>query len=267
MSNQIHPTAIINPKAELGNDIIIGPYVNIEDNVIIGNGTKIMQGAFIGYGARIGQNCTIHPHAIISNVPQDLKFKDVPSTGEVGDGTVIREFATLHRGTEARMRSAVGKNCFIMAYAHIAHDCLLGDNVILANSVQMGGHTTIDSFATIGGLTAIHQFSKIGSYVMVGGNCSVRKDVPPYGLYTGEPLAFMKLNIIGLRRKGFSPETIRTIEKAYNILYGSKTIFSKAIQSIKDTMEITPEVQNIISFVEQSDRGIVRAFKGRNPIE
>jgi UDP-N-acetylglucosamine acyltransferase len=260
MSNQIHPTAIINPKAELGQNISIGPFVYIEEDVVIGDDTKIMNGAFLGSGARIGKNCKVHPYAIISNVPQDLKFRDLRTTFEIGDNTTIREFAALHRGTEFRMKSMVGKNCFIMAYVHIAHDCFIGDNVIIANSVQMGGHVTIGDFVNIGGLTAIHQFAKIGSHSMVGGSSKVRKDVPPYALVSDEPLSFMKINVIGLRRRGFTPDTLKNIEKAYDIIYFSKLNVTQALQRIKETMEITPEVHNIISFIEGSERGIVRGY-------
>jgi UDP-N-acetylglucosamine acyltransferase len=263
MSTQFHPTAIVSPKAKIADNVIIGPFVHIHDDVVIDEGTEIMNGAVIAKGARIGKNCIIHPYAIISNVPQDLKFTDIDSTAEIGDNTTIREFVTVHRGTEARKRSTIGKNCFIMAYAHIAHDCIIGDSVIIANSVHMGGHCSIGDFTNVGGLTAIHQFSKIGSYCMVGGTSRVRKDIPPYALVSDDPVAFMKINMIGLRRRGFTPEVLRIIEETYNIIYFSKMNVTQALKKLKESDNIIPEVQSIISFIESSDRGIVRACGSR----
>ncbi len=263
MSTMIHPTAIIDPKAKIGENVEIAPFVSIHADVEIGDNTKIMNGAFIGKGARIGKDCVIHPYASVSNIPQDLKFKEMETTFEIGDGTTIREFATLHRGTEHSMKSKVGKNCFIMSYVHIAHDCFIGDNTIIANSVQMGGHCRIGNFVNIGGLTAIHQFSKIGDYCMVGGNRSVNKDIPPFSLVAGEPLRWAKINIIGLRRRGFTPEQIETINNAYDTLYFSGLMVSDAVKKIKETFEITKEVKMILDFIEGSDRGIIRSISGR----
>jgi UDP-N-acetylglucosamine acyltransferase len=260
MGTIIHPTALVDPKAKLGENVEIGPFVNVHGDVVIGDNTKIMNGAFISKGARIGNNCVIHPFASVSNVPQDLKFKDIETTFEIGDNTTIREFTALHRGTAHSMKSKIGANCFIMAYVHVAHDCFIGDNTIIANSVQMGGHCHIGDCVNIGGLTAIHQFSKIGSYCMVGGNRSVNKDIPPFSLVTGEPLLWAKINVIGLRRKGFTLEQLKTIETVYNTLYFSKLNVSQAVKKIKETMEITNEVKMIIDFIEDSDRGIVKSI-------
>lgn len=266
MSTMIHSAAIVDPKAKLGENVEIGPFVDIHADVEIGDNTKIMNGAFIGKGARIGKNCVIHPYASVSNIPQDLKFKDIETTFEIGDNTTIREFATLHRGTEHSMKSKIGSNCFIMAYVHVAHDCFIGDNTIIANSTQMGGHCRIGNFVNIGGLTAIHQFSKIGDYCMVGGNRGVNKDIPPFSLVTGEPLRWAKINVIGLRRRGFTPEQIKMIDSVYDTLYFSKLIVSAAVKKIKDTFEMTKEVKMIIDFIEDSERGIIRSISGKSTV-
>jgi UDP-N-acetylglucosamine acyltransferase len=264
MSNLIHPSAVIDSKAEIGKQVEIGPFVSIHGDVVIGDNTKIMQGAFIGKGARIGNGCTIHPYAIISNTPQDLKYKEIDTTFEVGDNTVIREFATLHRGTEHSLKSKVGKNCFIMAYAHIAHDCFVGDNTIISNSVQMGGHCIIGNFVNIGGLSAIKKKKKIADYCMVGGHRGVNKDIPPFSLCAGEPLVWAKVNIIGLRRRNFSPEQISTIESVYKTLYFSGLMVSHAVKKIKDSFDMTEEVKMIVDFIEKSKRGIIRSIANRN---
>jgi len=264
MSSLIHPSAIIDSKAKIGKNVEIGPFVSIHGDVVIGDNTKIMQGVFIGKGARIGTGCTVHPYAIISNTPQDLKFKEMDSTVEIGNNTVIREFVTLHRGTEHSLKSKIGSNCFIMAYAHIAHDCTVGDHTIIANAVQMGGHCTIGNFVNIGGLTAIHQFSRIGDYAMVGGHRGVNKDIPPFSLCTGEPLVWAKVNVIGLRRRNFSSEQIATIKSVFKTLYFSGHMVSNAVKKIKDGFEMTTEVQMIIDFIEGSKRGILRSIASRS---
>ena len=264
MNNLIHSSAIIDSKAELGKHVEIGPFVSVHGDVVIGDNTKIMQGAFIGKGARIGSGCTIHPYAIVSNVPQDLKYKELDSTFEIGDNTTVREFATLHRGTEHSLTSKVGKECLIMAYAHIAHDCFIGDNSIIANAVQMGGHCLIGNFVNIGGLTAIHQFTKIGDYSMVGGHRGVNKDIPPFSLCTAEPLVWAKVNDIGLRRRNFSVEQISIIKSVYKTLYFSGLIVSHAIKKIKESFEMTKEVKMIVDFIESSERGIIRSISNRS---
>ncbi len=264
MGTFIHSAAIVDPKAKLGENVEIGPFVTVHGDAVIGDNTKIMNGAFIGKGARIGNNCVIHPYAVVSNVPQDLKFKDIETTFEIGDNTTIREFTALHRGTEHSMKSKIGSNCFIMAYVHVAHDCFIGDNTIIANSVQMGGHCKIGDYVNVGGLTAIHQFSKIGSYCMVGGNRSVNKDIPPFSLVTGEPLLWAKINVIGLRRRGFTPDQITLIEAVYDTLYFSKLNVSQAVQKIKATFEMTKEVKMIVDFIEESNRGILKSIENKS---
>ncbi|HTR81837.1 MAG TPA: acyl-ACP--UDP-N-acetylglucosamine O-acyltransferase [Bacteroidota bacterium] len=257
MSTQIHPTAVVSPKAEIGDGVVIGPFTVVEADVVIGKGTSIGPHVYCADGARIGENCRIHNGAVVATVPQDLKFKNERTTFEIGDSTTIREFCTLNRGTAEHMKSTVGSNCLLMAYVHVAHDCQIGDNVILANSVQMGGHVTIEDWVVIGGVTAIHQFASIGRHTMVGGHFRVSKDVPPYILAGGDPLTFEGLNVIGLRRRGFSNETLESLTHAYHILYQSKLNVSQGIQKIKEEMKVTPEVQQLLSFVERSERGII----------
>jgi UDP-N-acetylglucosamine acyltransferase len=258
MGTQIDSRAVVSPKAGLGNDVVVGPFTVIEDDTVIGDGTEIGSSVLIASGARIGRNCKIHHCAVISGLPQDLKFKDAKTTLEIGDNTIVREFCSLHRGTEATKRTIVGSDCFLMAYVHVAHDCRVGNNVILANSVNMGGHVAIDDYTIVGGIVAIHQFCKIGRNVIVGGGFRVFKDVPPYIRAGKEPLAYNGLNIIGLRRRGFSPEAIASIDKAYHLLYQSGLNVTQAVERIKAEMQITPEVQNILDFIAKSERGIIR---------
>lgn len=256
----IHPTAIVGANARIADGVTVHPYAIVEDDVTIGEGTTIGPRAYIANGARIGKNCKIHNGAVVSTPPQDLSYDNEPTTFEMGDNTTIREFCTLNRGTKKQhFKSAVGSNCLLMAYTHVAHDCIIGNNVIIANSVQMAGHVTIDDYAIIGGLTAIHQFVNIGAYTMVGGHFRIPKDIPPYIMAGGWPVSFERLNVIGLRRRGFSKEVIDAINEAYRILYLSKLNVSQGIERITSTMTIIPEIQRIIDFVAKSKRGIVTA--------
>jgi UDP-N-acetylglucosamine acyltransferase len=265
MSTQIHPTAIVSSKAQLGDSVVIDPYSIIQDDVVIGDGTWIGPHATIQNGARIGKNCKIHQSVAVSAPPQDLSYKNEPTTFELGDNSTIREFCTLNRGTKKQhFKSTVGSNCLLMAYTHVAHDCIIGNNVIIANSVQMAGHVSIDDFAIIGGLTAIHQFVTIGAYTMIGGGFRVIKDVPPYIMAGGYPVAFERLNIIGLRRRGFTQEAIDSLNDAYRILYLSKLNVSQGVEKIKETMSITPEVQNLLNFIAKAQRGIIVARRHPN---
>ncbi len=270
MPIQIHPTAIIDPKAQFGKDVQVGPYAIIEGDVIIGENSIIHHHAFIANGARIGANCSVHHSAVVANTPQDLKFKGTEKTSvEIGDGTTIREFATIHRATEHTGNcnagtndgvTRIGKNCLIMAYSHVAHDCLVGDNVILSNSAQLGGHVTVESFAIIGGLTGLHQFSLIGGYSMVGGGLMITKDIPPYSLIGDQPARFGGINRIGLERRGFSSEKIEAIKKAYKFVYYSGLNVADGIASIEKDPELAiPEVMSIVEFIKKSDRGIISA--------
>ena len=248
----------ISKKAKIGKNVIIKSFSIIEDDVEIGDNVEIGSNVLIANGARISDNVKIHHGAVVATVPQDLKFGGEVTTMEIGEGTVIREFATLNRGTNHSKKSVVGKNCFLMAYSHVAHDCVIGNDVIIANSVHMGGHVTINDFTIIGGGVVIHQFSKIGERVMVGGGFRVVKDLPPYILAGGYPMKYEGINVIGLRRKGFTDEQVSLIKKAYDEIYHSELNFGDAVKRIRETFELTPEIMSIINFIESSERGIVK---------
>ncbi|MCB0278554.1 MAG: acyl-ACP--UDP-N-acetylglucosamine O-acyltransferase [Calditrichaeota bacterium] len=261
MATNIHPSAIIDPAAKIGNNVTIGPYSIIEKDVIIGDNCHIMSHVSILDGSRLENNVRIHQSAVIAGVPQDLKFKGEKTTVEIGEGSVIREFCTLNRGTEYRHKTVLGKGCFLMAYVHLAHDVVIGDKTIIANAVQIAGHVEIGSQSTVGGLVPIHQFVKIGDHAFIGGGFRCVKDVPPFVLAMGEPLVFGGVNIIGLQRKGFSEELIQNIKAAYKILYYKKLLRKDAIQAIKDSVPMSPEIENIITFVEAAERGLISTRK------
>ena len=254
---QIHPQAIVDKKAQLGEDVTVGPFTIIESNTIIGNGTWIASGALIANGARIGKNCEIHHGAVIGTVPQDLKFGGEETEIIIGDRTIIREYCDLNRGTHHRGKTTIGSDCLLMAYAHAAHDCIVGDHVIMANAVQLGGHVDIEDWVILGGVTGVHQFCRVGQHAMIGGHFRAVQDVPPYILTAGEPLRFGGLNVIGLRRRGFSSEQILALKKAYRLLYRSELNTTQAIRRIKEEMEITTEIQNVLDFINKSERGII----------
>ena len=253
----IHSTAIVDSKAQLGDNVSVGPFSVIDADVVIADGTSVASHVYIADGARIGANCKIHKGAVVATLPQDLKFGFEKSTFEIGDNTTVREFCTLNRGTNDRGKSVVGTNCLLMAYVHIAHDCFIGDNVILANSVQVAGHVDIEDYAIIGGLTGIHQFCRIGQHVMIGGGFRACKDVPPYILAMGEPLQYGGINSIGLRRRGFSAESMSALKKAYRLLYRSKLNVSQAVERIKAEVADSLEVKNILDFIEKAERGLI----------
>lgn len=255
---KIHPTAIVDPDAQLGAEVKIGALAVVSEDVIIGDNSRIGNGAFLDSGTRIGKNCSIGHFAVLGNPPQDLKYANEKTYLEVGDGTTIREFATLNRGTTYHYRTVIGQNCFIMTYAHIAHDCIIGDEVIIANAVNMGGHVEIHSQASIGGLTAIHQFVKIGQHAFVGGGLRVNKDIPPFIRAMGEPIRYGGTNHIGLSRKGFSREVILEIKRAYKLIYHSKYTVKEAVQAIGEQLKPLDEIQAIIEFIDRSERGLIR---------
>ncbi|MFA6662421.1 MAG: acyl-ACP--UDP-N-acetylglucosamine O-acyltransferase, partial [Bacilli bacterium] len=211
-------------------------------------------------GTRIGKNCVIFPGAVIGAVPQDLKFSGEDTTVEIGDNTTIREYVTINRGTAARNKTAVGNNCLIMAYCHVAHDCIVGNNVIMSNSVQLAGEVVVDDHAIIGGGTLIHQFSHIGSHVMIQGGSKINKDVPPFIKAAREPIAYCGINSIGLRRRSFSNEQIRDIQEIYRYLYQSGLNNSDAVERIEAELPATKERDEIILFVKNSPRGIIKGY-------
>jgi len=254
----IHPTAIVDPKAELGKDISIGPYTIINVGALIGDNVQIGSNVLIDSGTIIGKNCRIHHGAVLGTPPQDLKFGGEKTFLEIGENTVIREYATINRGTKYRGKVTVGSNCFIMIYAHIAHDCIVGNNVILANSVNLAGHIVIEDYAIIGGVVPVHQFTRIGAHSIIGGGFRVPKDVPPYILAGGYPLRYMGLNVIGLRRRNFPENTLLTLRKACRILFQSKYNTSQAVEKIKSEIEPIPEIKHLLEFIEKSERGIIK---------
>ena len=253
----IHPTAIVSEKAKIGKNIQVSAYAIIEDDVEIGDDCFIGSHAVIYDGARIGNRVSIHQAASISHTPQDLKFDNEDSLFYVGDDTKIHEYVTLHRGTKETGFSKVGKNCLLMAYSHVAHDTILGDNCILANGVQIAGHVEIDDYVVIGGLTPVHQFCKIGKHSMIGGGFRITQDVPPFILAANEPLKYKGLNLLGLRRRGFSNEDINSLKKAYQYLYSPSLNISQAKEKIIDELSENVYVKEILSFLEQSKRGLI----------
>lgn len=254
----ISPLASIHPDARIGAEVEIGPFTTISADVEIGEGSWIGPNVTIMDGARIGSNCRIFPGAVISAIPQDLKFQGERTTVEIGDRSTIRECVTINRGTKAYGKTVVGKDCLIMAYVHIAHDCILGNHVILVNSVALAGHVEIGDYGIISGLSAVHQFVKIGAHVMIGGGAMVRKDVPPFITAAGEPLAYAGVNSVGLKRRNFAQEDIHEIQNLYRTMYQSGMNISQAVNQIKETHPNRPLADSILSFIEQSDRGLIR---------
>lgn len=255
---EVHPTAIVAPTAELGDNVTIGPYAVIEENVKIGDGTTIYSSALIAGNAELGKNVRVFHSAVIGTEPQDLKFEGEETKAVIGDDTTIREFVTINRGTAASGQTILGKNCLLMAYAHVAHDCIVGDNVIMANSVNTGGHVEIGDFAICGGVLAVHQFVKIGAHAMIGGGFRVSQDVCPYAMVSGYPLKVVGLNSIGLRRRKYSVETRKTLEKAFKLLFFADLNTAQALDRIKQEVQQTPQVQELTTFVSNSTRGLVK---------
>ena len=257
------PLAYIHPEAKIARNVVIEPFVTISKNVEIDEGTWIGSNVTIMEGARIGKNVKIFPGAVVSAIPQDLKFGGEETTMEVGDNTVIRECVTLNRGTEATNKTVIGKNCLVMAYTHVAHDCIIGDNCILVNAVQLAGHVTIEDYAIVGGAAAVHQFVKIGAHTMVSGGSLVRKDVPPYTKAGREPLSYAGINSVGLRRRGFSNEKIAEIQEVYRYIFLKGMNNSKALDLVELEMTPSKERDEIINFFRNSDRGVMKGYTAR----
>ena len=237
----------VDSSAKIGNNVEIG------DNTIIGSNVTIFP------GARIGENVTIFPGAIVSGMPQDLKYKGEKTYAYVGDGTVIRECVTIHRGTASKGKTVVGKNCLIMAYSHVAHDCCLGNNIIISNAVQLAGEVVVDDYAVIGGGSLVHQFSRLGKHIMVQGGSLVNKDIPPYIKAARDPISYVGLNTIGLHRRGFTQEQINIIQEVYRLLYMSDLNVTNALNLIMETMPQSEIRDEIVEFVRSSERGVVRS--------
>ncbi len=254
------PLAYVHPQAKVAKNVVIEPFVNIEKNVVIKEGTWIGSNVTIMEGGRIGKNCKIFPGAVISAIPQDLKYNDEETLVKIGDNTTIREYVTVNRGTVNNHETVIGQNCLLMAYVHIAHDCIIGNNVILGNATNLAGHIQIDDDAILGGMGAVHQFVKIGSHVFIGGGSLVRKDVPPFTKAAREPISYAGINSIGLRRRGYSSERINAIQDIYRFIYLKGYNVSQAVAIIEADFPATTDRDDILSFIQKSTRGIMRGY-------
>lgn len=254
-----YPMANVHPEAIIGKDVVIEPFATIQKDVVIGDGCWIGPNAVLMDGTRLGKNCQVHSGAVIGGLPQDLKFKGEKTYVEIGDNTVIRECVTINRGTAAKGKTVVGNNCLIMCYVHIAHDCMIGNNVILVGYTGLAGEVIVDDWAIISS-SMVHQFVRIGCHAMISGGSLVRKDVPPYTKAAREPLSYVGINTIGLRRRGFSNERINEIHEIYRILYQSDLNHSQALEVIETTIPPSPERDIITSFIRSSKRGIMRGY-------
>ena len=256
----IHHLVCVHPEAQIGKNVVIEPFVNIAKDVIIGDGTCVMSNAVIMDGARIGKNCKIFPGAVIAGEPQDLKYGGEYTNVEIGDNTVIREFVTVNRGTKTKQKTLVGNDCLLMAYAHIAHDVKIGNNCVVVSHTGIAGEVEIEDWAIIGGGTMIHQFVRIGAHVMIAGASRVRKDVPPYVKAARDPLAYVGVNSVGLRRRGFVNEKIWEIQDIYRELYQKGMNHGEALKFIEENYPQSEERDKIISFVRNSKRGIMKGY-------
>ena len=253
----IHQFAVVHPDAKIGENVIIGPFVTVDSNVEIGDGTIIDSGAVVRSGARIGKNCHIHANAVVGDVPQDLKFQGEDTLAIIGDNTTIREFVTIHRGTASKGKTVVGSHCLIMAYCHVAHDCVVGDHVIMSNSAQLAGEVVAGDWAIIGGGALVHQFTQIGCHVMIQGGALVNKDIPPYCMAARYPIAYEGVNKVGLHRRGYTSEQIDAIADVYRAIYDSGLNITQSLE-VAGQLPESPERDTIIDFVRASKRGIVR---------
>ena len=255
----ISPLAYIHPEAIIGDNCEISPFVYIDKGVVIGDNNVIMPHATLLYGTRMGSGNQVFPGAVLGAIPQDLKFKGEDTTAEIGDNNRIRENVTINRGTASKGKTVVGSNNLLMEGMHVAHDCVVGNGCIIGNQTKLGGEVVIDDFATISAVVLVHQFCHVGSYVMVQGGCRSPKDIPPYIIAARELIAYCGINLIGLRRRGFSAEQIDKIHTAYRYIYQSGMNVTQALKHIQAEMEITPEVERIIDFINHADRGIIKS--------
>ncbi len=254
------PLAYVHPDAKVADNVVIEPFVSIDRDVVIGEGTRIGSSVTILSGTRIGKNCNIFPGAVIGAIPQDLKYKGEYTTVEIGDNNTIREYVTINKGTASKGKTVVGSNNLLMAYVHIAHDCVVGNYVILGNNTQLAGEVIIDDWAIISGMTGIHQFCRIGSHVMVAGGSLVRKDVPPFIKAGREPLSYIGINSIGLRRRNFNNEKIREVQDIYRYIYQKGLNTAQAVEIIEAEMPASQERDEVLLFVKDSKRGIIRGY-------
>jgi UDP-N-acetylglucosamine acyltransferase len=256
VTTSVHPTAIVDPRAELGDGVQIGPWVMIGPDVTVGDRCRIGPRVRLQRNVRLAEDVSIGDGSILGGDPQDLKFKGEETWVEVGPETIIREYSTVNRGTGATRRTVIGSRCFIMTYVHIAHDCHLGDDVVIANATQLAGHVTIHDKAVLSGLNAIHQFVTIGTYAFVGGGSRVNQDIPPYVKAVGNPMELYGLNSIGLQRAGFPGETVAALKRAYRLFFNSDLNLSQALERARNDLPAVPEVERFLEFVESSERGV-----------
>jgi UDP-N-acetylglucosamine acyltransferase len=253
---QVHETAIVHEDAQLGPGVKVGPWAIIGPGVVIGDGTEVGPRVLIDKDTVVGEDCTIFNGAVLGTDPQDLKYQGEKTTLEIGDRTVIREFATLNRGTSASGRTVVGSDCLLMAYTHVAHDCEIGNHVILANAVNMAGHVLIEDWVIVGGVTPIHQFVRIGAHAFIGGGSRVPQDVPPYCRVAGNPPKLYGLNTVGLERRGLSDEVRKALKTTYRLLFQSDLSLTKALDKAEEDVASLPEVKHLLQFIRASERGI-----------
>ncbi|MGX9986048.1 acyl-ACP--UDP-N-acetylglucosamine O-acyltransferase [Chryseobacterium sp. POL2] len=256
----VHQLAVVDKRAKIGKNVVVEPFTTIAGDVEIGEGTWIGSNVTIMDGTRIGKNCKVFPGAVLGGIPQDLKFDGEDTFVYIGDNTVIREAVTVNRGTKALGYTKVGNDCLIMATAHVAHDCVLGNNVIIANACGIAGHVEIGDFVVMGGLSAVQQFGKIGKHVMISGGSLIRKDIPPYVKVARDPISYAGINSVGLRRRGFSNDKIFEIQKIYRAIFQMKMNTTQAIEHIEKEMLPTAERDEIITFIQNSPRGIVKGY-------
>ena len=254
----ISPLAYIHPEAIIGEGCEIGPFCYIDKNVVIGNNNRLMNSVTVLSGARIGNNNTLFPGAVIGAIPQDLKFKGEETTAEIGDNNTIRENVTINRGTAAKGKTIVGSNNLLMEGMHVAHDAIVGNGCIIGNTTRIAGEVVIDDFAIISACVLIHQFCHIGSYVMVGGGTRTSQDIPPFCMAAREPVAYCGLNLVGLRRRGFSKEIIENIHNTYRLLYQRGKLREECLKEIRETIPMSQEIEYILNFVTSSKRGIIK---------
>jgi UDP-N-acetylglucosamine acyltransferase len=255
MKPKIHPTAIVDPKAELGTDVEIGPWVLVGPHCHIGSGSVLAPRVTLESHVKLGKHVRVGVGSVLGGLPQDLKFKGEETWVEIGDSSTIREYATINRGTSESMKTTVGKHSFLMSYVHLAHDCHIGNHVIISNGTQLAGHVVVEDYAGISGLCAVHQFTRIGAYSYVGGHSRVAKDVPPFVKAVGNPIKLYGLNSVGLQRRGFDADTISELKKAYRLFFRSELNISQAIEQAKTDLKPVAEVKALIAFLKASERG------------
>ena len=258
----IHSLSVVHPNAKIGAGVTVGPFTTIEEDVEIGEGSEIGPNVTIYSGARLGKNVRVFPGAVVAAIPQDLKFRGEFSTAVIGDGTTIREFVTVNRGTAAAGTTRIGKNCLLMAYAHVAHDCILGDNIVIANNVNLAGHVELEDYVIIEGQVGVQQFVRIGRHSFIAGGSLVRKSVPPYIRAAREPLSYIGVNRIGLQRRGFTITQINAIHEIYRILFVKGLNITNAVTEIEASVPVSEERDEVIAFINATEKtGIIRSFQ------